>query len=272
MLAAYLIAKVENPQDRAALRSDRTCAKSPPNRRAYRSSTEFFISFSRVVSQLKTQKEISISARENAVSQEYNRLAPIYDRRWQNYINKSLSFLVNFADISTEASILELACGTGELTKLLLERNPQQQITGVDISESMLEIARNKLDAYPNVSLHHTSVTSLPFDNNSFDIVICANAFHYFPSPQLALAEIKRVLKPEGEVIILDWCRDYWVLKICDRIFKFIDPAYQRCYTQAELNRLLKNAGFNLVKDSKIRFGFIWELMAINAIAYLELN
>lgn len=217
----------------------------------------------RVVSQLKTQKEIAISARENAVSQEYNRLASIYDHRWQNYISKSLSFLVNFADIPTEASILDLACGTGELTKLLLEENPQQQITGVDISESMLEIARKKLDAYSDISLHHTSVTSLPFDNDSFDLVICANAFHYFVSPQLALAEIKRVLKPEGEVIILDWCRDYWVLKICDRIFKLIDPAYQGCYTQAELNRLLKNTGFNVVKDSKVRFGFIWELMVV---------
>ena len=220
---------------------------------------------------------MSVSNAERLVCQEYNRLAPIYDRRWRNYINSSLSFLVNFADIPSEASILDLACGTGELAKLLLEQNPQQQITGVDISEAMLEIARNKLDAYPNVSLHNASVTSLPFDDNSFDLVICANAFHYFASPQLALAEMKRVLtpkgtasdifKPEGEVMILDWCRDYWVLKICDRIFRFIDPAYQHCYTQAQLNQLLKAAGFDVVKDSKVRLGIIWELMAITAIA-----
>ena len=100
---------------------------------------------------MKTRTETSISAGESAVRQEYDCLAPIYDRRWQNYINQSLSFLLDFADISSDASILDLACGTGELARLLLERNPQQQITGADISESMLEIARNKLDAYPRI-------------------------------------------------------------------------------------------------------------------------
>jgi ubiquinone/menaquinone biosynthesis C-methylase UbiE len=216
---------------------------------------------------LKTQKEISISKRESAIRQEYDRLAPIYDRRWQNYINKSLSFLVNFADIDTSATILDLACGTGELAKLLLEKNPQQQITGVDISESMLEIARNKLKTYPNVSLYCASVKFLPFDNDSFDLVTCANAFHYFENPELTLIEIKRVLKPKGEIIILDWCRDYWVLKLCDLVFRLIDPAYQRCYSQNKLERLLNAAGFDVKKDSKVRFGLIWELIAVRAIA-----
>ena len=214
---------------------------------------------------MKTQRE-SISKSESAVRQEYNRLALIYDRRWQNYISKSLSFLLDFADFSTDTSILDVACGTGELAKLLLEKNPQQQITGVDISESMLKIACKKLEAYSNVSLLRASVTSLPFDNGSFDLIICANAFHYFASPQLALAEMKRVLKPQGELIILDWCRDYWILKLCDLVFRFFDPAYQRSYTQAELERLLKVAGFNVTKNSKVRFGSIWELIAIAVI------
>ena len=214
---------------------------------------------------MKTQKEILISPSEDARKQEYDRLAPIYDRRWQNYISKSLSFLLNFADIDTSAIILDLACGTGELAKLLLEQNPQQQITGVDISESMLEIAHNKLDTYSNVSLLRASVTSLPFDNDSFDLIICANAFHYFENPELALTEMKRVLKPKGEVIILDWCRDYWVFKLCDLVFRFIDPAYQRCYTQKELEQLLTTSDFDVMKDKKLRFGFIWELITLAA-------
>ena len=149
--------------------------------------------------------------------------------------------------------------------RLLLEQNPRQQITGVDISPAMLEAAKTKLEIYPQVNLHNASVTSLLFDSQSFDLAICANAFHYFASPQLALAEMKRVLKPNGRVIILDWCRDYWVLKICDLLFKFIDPAYQQCYTQKESEQLLKTTGFDVVKDSKVHFGFIWELIALDA-------
>ena len=215
---------------------------------------------------MKTQRE-SISKSESAVRQEYNRLALIYDRRWQNYISKSLSFLLDFADFSTDTSILDVACGTGELAKLLLEKNPQQQITGVDISESMLKIACKKLEAYSNVSLLRASVTSLPFDNDSFDLIICANAFHYFENPELALTEMKRVLKPQGEIIILDWCRDYWVLKLLNPVFRFIYTAYQLCYTKAELEGLLKATGFDVEKDSKVRFGSVWELIAVSAIA-----
>ena len=79
------------------------------------------------------------------------------------------------------------------------------------------------------------------------------------------LVESIAVVNRKGKVIILDWCRDYFVLKICDRFFKFIAPAYQHCYTQAELDRLLKAAGFNVFKNSKVRLGMIWELIAITA-------
>ncbi|MEO1669886.1 MAG: class I SAM-dependent methyltransferase [Cyanobacteria bacterium J06631_2] len=204
---------------------------------------------------------------ESLVGKKYDRLASIYDRRWQSYISNSLAFLVGFADIPAEAAVLDLACGTGELTQLILKKNSQQNITGVDISQAMLAIARQKLTAYPNVNFHNATATSLPVADNSFDLVICANAFHYFSSPEAVLLEIRRVLKPQGQVIILDWCRDYFPLKIGDRLFKLIDSAYQQCYTQNELEKILLASSFTLVKDSKARFDLIWELMAVKAIS-----
>ncbi len=210
---------------------------------------------------------MKVSKIETTVSNKYNRLASIYDLRWRNYLDRSLSFLLDFAEIPPSASILDLACGTGELTRLILKTNPQQDITGVDISPAMLAIANNKLEAYSQARLSLASATELPFAQQSFNLVICANAFHYLESPELTLAEIKRVLKPEGTIIILDWCRDYFILKIGDRFFNFIDPAYRKCYTKEELERLFLTAGFKIVKDNKMRFGLIWELMAVAAIA-----
>ena len=201
---------------------------------------------------------------ETAVRQEYNRLASIYDTRWRNYLDRSLSFLLNFTEIPPQAAILDLACGTGELEKLILQNNPQQAISGVDISPAMLEIAKHKLQAYPQVELANASATAIPFEDRAFDIVICANAFHYFADPKIALAEIKRVLKPNGRVIILDWCRDYFVLKLLNPLFKLFDSAHEQCYTQKELEELLMAGSFKVVEDSKVRFGFIWELMALD--------
>ncbi|MEO1689966.1 MAG: methyltransferase type 11, partial [Cyanobacteria bacterium J06631_6] len=85
--------------------------------------------------------------------------------------------------------------------------------------------------------------------------------------PKAVLLEIRRVLKPEGKVIILDWCRDYLPLKIGDRFFKLVDSAYQQCYTQNELEKLLIAANFTPVKNSKAHFGLFWELMAMSAVS-----
>lgn len=202
---------------------------------------------------------------ETATNAKYKGLASIYDVRWSNYLNRSFAFLLDFVEISPEVIILDLACGTGELMRLILEKNPTQNITGIDLSPAMLNIAKAKLKKYPQARLVNTSVKKLSFENQFFDLVVCANAFHYFDCPQLVLAEIKRLLKPHGKVIILDWCRDYWFLKICDRIFKISDLAYQGCYTQTELVQLLRKAGFNIKKKSKVRFGLFWELMVMKA-------
>jgi ubiquinone/menaquinone biosynthesis C-methylase UbiE len=97
-------------------------------------------------------------------------------------------------------------------------------------------------------------------------VVVSANAFHYFEQPQVALTEMKRVLKPNGKIVILDWNKDYLVCRICDLILQVFDPAHQQCYTQEELHQLLLSAEFKIYRATKVRFGVIWGLMAVTAI------
>ena len=113
----------------------------------------------------------------------------------------------------------------GELDRLLLRENPQQKITGVDISQEMLNTARQKLSRYPQVAWQTARASELPFDSCSYDVVVCASSFHYFDDPIASLTEMKRVLKPDGRVVILDWCKDYWGCRIIDLALKVSDPA-----------------------------------------------
>ncbi len=202
---------------------------------------------------------------ENKVRQQYNRLAKIYDRRWRSYVANTLSFLYTWADIASQASVLDIACGTGEFERILLAENPNQSVIGIDISEQMLAIARHKCRSYNNVVFQTASAALLPFGDRTFDVVICANAFHYFDRPEVALSEMKRVLKPNGQVIILDWCKDYFVCRFWDFVLPLFDSAYQRCYTQAELHRLLIDGGWEIQRDRRVRFGFSWGLMVATA-------
>ncbi|WP_392536245.1 class I SAM-dependent methyltransferase [Nostoc sp. C117] len=203
---------------------------------------------------------------ETIVRKHYDQLAGVYDLRWKSYITNTLSFLKTWAEISPTDTILDVACGTGEFERLLLAEFSSQQIVGVDISDKMLTIAKQKFSAYPQVSFQIASASNLPFDNDSFDVIVSANAFHYFDDPLTALKEMRRVLKPDGKVIILDWCRDYLTCKICELILKVFDPAHQQCYSQNEFHHLLKDANLAVSRATKIRFGLVWGLMVTTAI------
>lgn len=130
---------------------------------------------------------------ETKVRQQYDKLAAIYDQRWNSYVANTLSFLKDWAQISPSTTVLDVACGTGEFERLLLTENPTQCIIGVDISEKMLLVAQQKLQAYPHVSFYNASASTLPFENNSFDVVVSANSFHYFDDPNAALVEMKQI-------------------------------------------------------------------------------
>ncbi|MBD2464151.1 methyltransferase domain-containing protein [Oscillatoria sp. FACHB-1407] len=203
---------------------------------------------------------------EATVRQQYNQLAKRYDRRWRQYINNTLIFFKDWMRLAPDAIALDIACGTGELERLLLTQNPHQPITGIDISNEMLIQAHQKLSRFPNVTFQVATARSLPFQDHQFDAVFSANAFHYFDQPNLALREMQRVLKPDGRLLLLDWCRDSWTCQLCDRVLQWLDPAHKQCYTQAELHHLLTSNQFHIVRSQKVRFGLIWELMAVEAV------
>ncbi|QLE56817.1 class I SAM-dependent methyltransferase [Nostoc sp. TCL26-01] len=200
---------------------------------------------------------------EARVRQQYDKLATIYDTRWQSYISNTLSFLKTWADISPQETVLDVACGTGEFERLILSENPLQQMVGVDISESMLAIAKQKCSSYPQLSFYNASAASLPFANDSFDVIVSASSFHYFDNPNTVLQEMRRVLKPNGRLIILDWCRDYLSCKLLDIILRIIDPAYKGCYNQNELHHLLTTADLSIRRSKRVRFGILWGLMIV---------
>ncbi len=203
---------------------------------------------------------------EAQVRQQYDSLASIYDQRWNWYVTNTLSFLKTWVNLSASDQVLDIACGTGEFERLVLNENPTQQIVGVDISEEMLAIAHQKLHNFSNVSFQRGSASALPFPDQSFDVVVSASAFHYFDAPLVVMTEIKRVLKPSGKVVILDWCRDFLFCRTLNIALKWIDPAHQQCYTQRELHNFFISSGFNIDASRKIRFGLFWGLMAATAV------
>lgn len=207
-----------------------------------------------------------VMSTEYKVKKQYDRIAQVYDQRWKRYIESSLLFLKQWLQLTGKEKILDVACGTGVLEELLLSQNPSQEIVGVDLSGNMLEIAKGRLTAYPNITFHQASVSDLPFAGETFDLVVCANSFHYFEDPEVSLSQMRRVLKVRGRLIVMDWCRDYIVCRLCDLFLKVFDPAHNNCYSLKELERFLASSGLRFLREQKFRLFFIWGMMIAEAV------
>ena len=104
-------------------------------------------------------------------------------------------------------AVLDLACGTGIVMRQLTHALGQQgKLVGLDINPAMLAVARSVVptDA-AKVEFHEGSGTDLPFEDASFDLVLCQQGLQFFPDHAKGLAEIRRVLKPGGRAAISVW-------------------------------------------------------------------
>lgn len=115
--------------------------------------------------------------------------------------------LVRLLAPSKPVSILDVACGTGDLA-LSLARLQPQRIVGIDISEKMLEIGRKKISRKgqePVIRLQQGDAEHIPFPDNTFDAVTVAFGVRNFDDLGLGLSEMRRVLRPGGCLLILEF-------------------------------------------------------------------
>lgn len=102
-------------------------------------------------------------------------------------------------------SVLEIASGTGRLTRYLRAKYPDNlKITATDISEDMLAVAAEKLKG-ENISFEIANAQSLSFENDSFDVVACQFGMMFLSDRSKGFSEVYRVLKPGGQFIFSTW-------------------------------------------------------------------
>ncbi len=98
--------------------------------------------------------------------------------------------------------VADLGCGTGEL---LISLAPSvARIVGVDQEAAMLKVAAQRCNGQPNVELVHSSLESLPLPDRSLDVALCMLVLHHVEDLAATLAEVSRVLRPGGRLVVLD--------------------------------------------------------------------
>ena len=203
---------------------------------------------------------------DSSVVEQYDAWAHVYDWFWARYVNQTIPVLQRAAAVQPGERVLDLACGTGEFERRVLEATPEAELVGIDLAPSMVERAQAKLAGTPGVRFEQADVHDLPSPDEAFEAVVCANTFHYFSHPEQVLREARRVLRPGGRLVLLDWCRDFWTCRVMDAVLQRIDPAYQTCYTLAEMRQLLGSTSLRHRYDFRYRFDVVWGMMVVEAI------
>jgi ubiquinone/menaquinone biosynthesis C-methylase UbiE len=200
---------------------------------------------------------------EQTVINEYAHIASRYDRRWSFYIKATLHETLKRLNIKPTDTLLDVGCGTGTLLGGISQKYPSVNLVGIDICIEMLKIAYHK--QIKKCNLVASNVRHLPFRSESFDVVVTCNAFHYFRKPEECLLEIARILKPQGRIVITDWCDDYIACRICDAFLRIFNRSHFKTYGLSACERLLRDTGYTNVKVERYKISWFWGLMTVKA-------
>ncbi|HAM15939.1 MAG TPA: SAM-dependent methyltransferase [Eggerthellaceae bacterium] len=143
-------------------------------------------------------KELSI--------REFTKAAEVYDSGHAGiYEMCKDDYLPILEELQKEpfADLLDVGCGTGPMIELLAGEFPDRKFTGLDLTPRMIEVAREKQIVSAEFVVGDSE--NLPFDDASFDAVICANSFHHYPNPQMFFNGVARILRPGGRLVLRDY-------------------------------------------------------------------
>lgn len=156
---------------------------------------------------------------------------------------ESLRLLVELAQLSGEDTVLDLACGTGMVACAFAEI--ARHVSGIDLTSAML--AQAKLLArernLSNLSWFQGDIETLPFADNSYSVVLSRYAFHHFLNPAAVVAEMSRVCRPGGKVMIIDALLPPEKIEAYNQFEKLFDPSHNRALTAEEMLGLVEDAG-----------------------------
>lgn len=161
--------------------------------------------------------------------------------------------LIEAAALRPGERVLDVACGTGVVTRLAAERvGATGTVAGLDINPGMLAVARASTPANLSIEWHEASAESMPLPDEAFDIVLCELGLQFLPDKLAALREMRRVLAPGGRLVIgvggptpppfvildegLARHIDPGISKFVDVVFSLHDPGM--------LHSLISDAGF----------------------------
>lgn len=196
-------------------------------------------------------------AKKKAAS-TYNAASDYYDHPantfWSRYGRRTIERL----RLAGDERVLDVCCGSGASAIPAAEIVGQTgSVIGVDLAENLLALARSKALGLTNIEFQLGDMTQLPFEDGSFDVVVCVFGIFFVPDMEVGLRELKRVLRSGGKLAITTWgprffepaSTAFWesVREVRPDLYKGFNP-WDRISEVEAVSSLLRSVGFEKIE------------------------
>ena len=167
----------------------------------------------------------------------YDLFETIYNKKVYYGTGKKVAEYISNSDV-----VLECACGTGAITKYIVQKC--KFIHATDYSDAMLKQTAKKCKNFNNISIEKVDITNLKYNDNSFDAVIAGNVIHLLSDPAKAFEELKRVTKSNGKIIIPTYINaSKWSSSAAVKFFEFLGANFKRQFDLDSYKMFFKSLG-----------------------------
>ncbi|MDZ5445100.1 methyltransferase domain-containing protein [Micromonospora sp. 4G57] len=191
----------------------------------------------------------------------WDKTAPTYDKKIALFEKIWFAGGRQWLGQRAHGRVLEVAIGTG---RNLPHYRFGTSVTGIELSPAMLAIARERAaDLGRAVELREGDAEQLPFDDASFDTVVCALSLCTIPDPAIAIAEMYRVLAPGGTLLLVDHIASSWPpIRAAQWLLERITiRAAGEHFTRRQLP-LVQAAGFQIAETERLKAGTVERILA----------
>jgi len=191
-----------------------------------------------------------------------DRLVALIFRVWSSFYDRPLlqkpyyrrvhATLLSLLDRLPEPErVLDLGCGTAQLTADLASRYPSATVTGADLSSDMLSAGRDRAAAR-GFSLANANVYALPFSTGSLDLVTNTISYHWYLEHRRALAEVHRVLRPGGHFVMATISSPVLRIRAIRRGWELFTADRTRIAVPGQIEAELEAAGFDVEASAAV--------------------
>ena len=165
------------------------------------------------------------------------------DRKtWQNPEE-----IMKMLELKPSYVVADLGCGSGYFTVPISRK--VKKVYAIDIQKEMLDFLEKKIQRQKliNIKLMLSGKYEIPLENTSVDLLITVNTLHEFPDKKKTVKEIRRVLKPEGHAVIIDFKKEDTT----------VGPPIAIRVSQNQAKQLFKERGFTIVKAHELMYNYL---------------